>query len=397
MSAPIPGSTWGLDGVARQQPEWADHADIAPVRAYLDRAAPLVQPEEVRALRDRLADVAEGRAHVLQVGDCAEVLAESTEADFAAKTDFLARMSANFSDLTDLPVVPIGRFAGQFAKPRSSPTERVGGIELPSYRGDLVNGLGPTLAERAHEPTRMLRVHDFSRAALRHLASRRLPGGNGPWASHEALVLDYEVPQIRGNSDGTQTLTSTHFPWIGERTRGLDSSHVAMLAAVDNPIGLKVGPTMTADDLRKLCGTLDPHRQPGRLTLISRIGSAKVRDRLPELAEAVRDAGHPVVWLCDPMHGNTFTTATGVKTRRVADAVAEVVGFVEALTGSGIWPGGLHLETSPAAVTECIGLNVSEDHLLTGRYRSSCDPRLNPGQTCQVITAYATAALRLPA
>ncbi|MGV9675161.1 3-deoxy-7-phosphoheptulonate synthase [Nocardia sp. NPDC003482] len=395
MSAAIPGSMWGLDGIALQQPDWADHADIAPVRAYLDRAAPLVAAEEVRALRDRLAEVAAGRAQILQVGDCAEMLAESSDADFAAKTDFLTRMSANFSDLTDRPVVRIGRFAGQFAKPRSSPTERVGGSELPSYRGDLVNGHGPSHAERAHEPTRMLRVHDFSRAAHRHLAARRAGDGYGPWSSHEALVLDYEVPQIRGNADGTQTLTSTHFPWVGERTRGLDSSHIAMLAAVDNPIGLKVGPAMPGDDLRKLCELLDPHRTPGRLTLIFRLGNAHVRERLPELAEAVRDGGHPVAWVCDPMHGNTFATAAGVKTRRVDDAVGEVVGFVETLTALGIAPGGLHLETSPAAVTECIGLNVTEEHLLTGRYRSSCDPRLNPGQTCQVITAYATAALTL--
>jgi 3-deoxy-7-phosphoheptulonate synthase len=239
----------------------------------------------------------------------------------------------------------------------------------------------------------MLSVHEFSRAALKHLAARRT--AHGPWSSHEALVLDYEVPQIRGEAGGAQMLTSTHFPWVGERTRSLDSTHVAMLAAVGNPVGVKVGPGTTIDDLEKICAVLDPHRMPGRLTIISRIGRRDVRERVPELADAVRNAGHPAIWLCDPMHGNTFTTGSGVKSRRVADVVGEVVGFVEALTNIGIRPNGLHLETSPAAVTECIGLNVTEDQLVTGRYRSSCDPRLNPAQTCQVLTAFATAALSL--
>ena len=378
---------------ALQQPEWDNPAQVELVRELLGFYAPLVRVEDVDVLRAQLSRAAQGDLHVLQAGDCAEDPMECTAEHVQRKTALLDLLAGMLERAIGTPALRVGRIAGQFAKPRSGPVELVGGLELPVYRGHLVNSPDPDPESRQPDPRRLLTGYMAASEIMMRLGWR-VPGAapaqraTGPtvWTSHEALLLDYEQPMIREHADGRRWLSSTHWPWIGERTRQPDGPHVALLAQVVNPVSCKVGPGMGAGEIVELCDRLDRDREPGRLTFIARMGAHAVADRLPALVEAVRAAGHPVLWLCDPMHGNTVT-AHGRKTRFVSTVVEEVCGFRRAIELAGGVAGGLHLETTPNDVIECVA-DASAPRPDAGSYTSLCDPRLNPGQAADVVAAW---------
>ncbi|MEV6957687.1 3-deoxy-7-phosphoheptulonate synthase [Streptomyces sp. NPDC051207] len=376
---------------ARQQPEWGDPARVRQIRETLAGREGLVAAEDVDTLRSLLARVADGEALVVQSGDCAEDPAECTPGYVARKTAVLDLLVGVLKMITHKPVIRVGRMAGQFGKPRSSPTERVGGVELPAYRGHLVNGPEPDPESRRPDPQRLLSCYRAAREIMTHLGwggtVRRHWTEPPVWTSHEALILDYELPLVRRDERGRLVLTSTHWPWIGERTRQLDGAHVALLSRVANPVACKVGPKVTADELLGLCERLDPRREKGRLTLIARMGAAAVGDRLPKLVAAAREAGHPVIWLTDAMHGNTVTLPGGLKTRFVETIEREIQEFQEAVRSEGGIDGGLHLETTPDDVTECAPNDTCVDHV-ADKYTSYCDPRLNPRQAVAVASVW---------
>ncbi|MER6066110.1 3-deoxy-7-phosphoheptulonate synthase [Streptomyces sp. NPDC001792] len=377
---------------ALQQPEWSDTAQIQRVRETLEARPPLVRAEDTRTLRSILARVAAGEAMVVQAGDCAEDVNEHTPGFVARKTAVLDLLAGALRMITHRPVVRVGRIAGQFAKPRSKMTERVGDLELPSYRGDMVNGPEPDPESRRADPLRVLAGYMAANDIIENLGWKNRSSGQAieppVWTSHEALLLDYEIPMLRRDDEtGRLFLGSTHWPWIGERTRQVEGAHVALLAEVANPVACKVGPGMTPDELLALCERLDPAREPGRLTLIARMGADTVAERLPRLVEAVRAAGHPVIWLTDPMHGNTISAPDGTKTRMVETVSREVRDFRQAVDSAGGVAGGVHLETTPDDVTEC----ASDEAALTrvgDRYTSRCDPRLTPWQAVAVVSAW---------
>ncbi|MFJ7150389.1 3-deoxy-7-phosphoheptulonate synthase [Streptomyces sp. NPDC100445] len=375
---------------AEQQPEWDDPSQVRRIREVLAGRPPLVEVADVRRLRASLARVARGETLVIQAGDCAEDPGECGAEHVGRKSAVLALLAGTLEAATGKPVLRVGRIAGQFAKPRSKPVERVGDLELPVYRGHMVNGPEPDPESRRHDPVRILTAYMAASDAMRHLGWRGpAVHGAGPrvWTSHEALVLDYELPLIRDLGDGRRWLGSTHWPWIGERTRRLDGAHVDLVAGVVNPVAVKVGPTTTAQEVTALCERLDPLREPGRLTLIVRMGADVVTDRLPALVEAVRLAGHPVIWLSDPMHGNTVAAPGGHKTRLLGTLAREIRGFRQAVAAAGGVAGGLHLETTPDDVLEC----VTDLSALDGpavRRTSLCDPRLNTEQAVALISAW---------
>ncbi|MET9631803.1 3-deoxy-7-phosphoheptulonate synthase class II [Lentzea sp. NPDC006480] len=366
--------------VARQQPEWPDRARLDAVVDDLAASPALVTPRECDTLTARLARVAEGRAFLLQGGDCAERLDHVSALAIRRKLRLLQQMSTVLTSATALPVVTLGRIAGQYAKPRSRPTETVGGRTLPVYRGDAVNGSGFTEAERQPDPARLRRVYDASRYTLDVLRT------SGPeyFASHEGLLLDYEEALTRRDRrSGRRYATSGHLLWIGDRTRQLDGAHVAYFATIDNPIAVKLGPSTTPEHALALIDLLDPDRRPGRLTFIVRMGARRVRDLLPELVEKVNASGSPVVWVCDPMHGNTFEAPGRRKTRRFDDILAEVAGFFEVHRALGTHAGGLHVEMTGEDVTECVGFGLGFEDLHRS-YESACDPRLNADQALEL-------------
>ena len=436
----------------RQQPTYPDTASLAAVEQRLAAYPPLVFAGEARRLKAGLALASEGRAFVLQGGDCAESFGGFNANNIRDTFRVLLQMAVVLTFGASVPVVKLGRMAGQYAKPRSSDTETIGGTTLPSYRGDTINGPGFTAADRTADPARMetgyfhsagtlnlLRafanggyadlneVHrwNLSFAARSPLASRymELAGridetlrfmaacGIGSastpqiretdfYTSHEALLLPYEQALTRVDStSGEWYACSAHFLWIGDRTRQPDGAHVEFLRGVKNPIGIKVGPTTTAADLLRLIETLNPADEPGRITLISRMGAERVHDALPPLLRAVRAEGRRVLWLCDPMHGNTVTTATSVKTRFFDDVVREVRGFFDVHAAEDSWAGGVHVEMTGLDVTECLG---GAHHLteadLGDRYETFCDPRLNAEQSLELAfqVAEELKARRLP-
>ncbi len=360
---------------AAQQPDWGAPELVAQVRDELAGLPGLVTEHDVDALRIALADVAAGRALVLQAGDCAEDPAESTPGHLARKTGLINTLAGALS--TRLPVLRVGRIAGQYAKPRSAATEVVDGVELPVYRGHMVNDPEPQPAARRPDPKRILHGYWAAREAMETLRPSRL------WTSHEALLMDYEEPMLRRIKDGRLLLASTHWPWIGDRTRQPNGAHVAMLAAVVNPVACKVGPTTTVDDLLDVVARLDPTHEQGRRTLIARLGADLVQHDLPPLVAAVRATGRRMAWLCDPMHGNTITVA-GRKTRLVATMIREVLSFQHLVTAGGGVAAGLHLEVTPSAVTECVTDLTDE----VDAYTTFCDPRLNPAQAMAVVQAW---------
>ncbi|MFG2711341.1 3-deoxy-7-phosphoheptulonate synthase [Streptomyces goshikiensis] len=375
---------------AGQQPHWPDQANLEEVRGSLSAAPALVRGEDVRALRALLAQAAAGDVQIVQSGDCAEDPAESTRGHVARKAALLDSLAAVMKSRSFKPVLRVGRLAGQFGKPRSNPTEIVAGVELPVYRGHMVNSPEPDPVLRRPDPGRLYEGYRAARDIMELLgwygASARSAAEPPVWTSHEALLLDYEGPMLRTEPDGSTLLTSTHWPWIGERTRELDGAHVAFFAELANPVATKVGPKTTPEQLLALCERLDPERDPGRLTLISRMGAGTAAERLPELARAVSDAGYPVVWMCDPMHGNTVS-AGGYKTRFIETVVREVEEFQASVNDNGGVAAGLHLETTPDPVHECVA-NASRVGELGEKYTSFCDPRLNPEQAVEVASAW---------
>jgi 3-deoxy-7-phosphoheptulonate synthase len=431
---------------AAQQPQWPDPDALTAVTAELAALPPLVFAGECDLLTERLAAVSRGEAFVLQGGDCAETFAGSTAAAVRAKLRTLLQMAVVLTYGASVPVVKIGRMAGQFAKPRSSGTETRNGVELPAYRGDAVNGFDFTAAARTPDPGRLLRAYHCSAVTLnlcrafttggyadlhqvhawnqdfvadspagqrydrvageidRALSFMRACGADPTelrtvefYSSHEALLLDYDHALTRVDSrTGRLYDTSTHFPWIGERTRALDGAHIEFARSIANPIGVKVGPETTPADLLDLVKALNPDRQPGRLTLITRIGASRIRSVLQPLVEAVAGEGTPVAWICDPMHGNTFETASGIKTRHLDDVLDELASFFLVHRTVGTHPGGIHIEFTGDNVTECTGgsYQLAADDLHQ-RYETACDPRLNRSQALDlaftVAESYRTA------
>lgn len=375
---------------ALQQPQWGDPGPVERVRDTLSASPPLVTADGVARLRRLLADVAAGAAHVLQAGDCAEDPAESTPHHVRRKTALLDGLADAVATVTEAPVIRIGRLAGQFAKPRSKPVEQVGDITLPVYRGHMVNGPEPDPDVRRPDPERILTCYRAAQDVVRELAAVNAGRQDAErvWTSHEALLFDFELPMLRPAGADQMFLGSAHLPWIGERTRQPDGAHARMLAGIVNPVACKVGPGATIEDITAQAARLDPARVPGRLVLIARMGSGFVSRRLPPLVEAVRAAGHPAIWLCDPMHGNTITSPDGHKTRLLDAMIAEVEGFSDVMAAVDGVNGGLHLETTPDDVTECAA-DVSELGMVGDRHTTFCDPRLNSGQALRLVKAWA--------
>lgn len=435
----------GLDNYvnlpAAQQPTWPDQADLVRVRAELAKLPPLVFAGEVDILRDRLASAAQGKAFLLQGGDCAETFTDATADRIRNRVKTLLQMAVVLTYGASLPVIKMGRMAGQFAKPRSSNDETREDVTLPAYRGDAVNGYDFTLESRTANPERLLKAYNTSASTL-NLIRAFTQGGfadlrsvhewnrgftDNPanaryeslakeidraikfmaacgadfdalrttefYVSHEALLFDYERPMTRIDSrTGTPYDTSGHFIWIGERTRQLDGAHVDFMSRVRNPIGVKLGPTTSTSDVLDLIDKLDPNREPGRLTFISRMGAPKIREELPKLVEAVRDSGATPLWITDPMHGNGITTKNGYKSRRFDDVMDEVRGFFEVHRSLGTVPGGIHVELTGDDVAECLGGSEHIDEAtLEERYESLCDPRLNHSQSLELAFLVAEA------
>jgi len=429
--SPANGRPSWRDRPAAQQPGWPDQAAADEIGRQLSRLPPLVFAGECDALTERLAAVSRGEAFVLQGGDCAETFEGSTADAVRGKLQTLLQMAVVLTYGARVPIIKIGRMAGQFAKPRSSAVERRNGIELPAYRGDAINGLGFSAAERTPDPGRMIRAYhcaavtlnlcrafttggyadlhrvhawnqDFvgrSPAGQRYerlageidqaLAFMRACGADPDqlrsvelYSSHEALMLDYEQALTRIDSrTGRPYGTSGHLLWVGERTRALDGAHVEYARGICNPVGVKLGPGISPDEVLALIAALNPASQPGRLTLITRIGAARIRAELPALVRAVTASGAPVAWVCDPMHGNTFEAPSGHKTRRFDDVLDELAGFFEVHRSLGTHPGGIHIEFTGDDVTECVGgsYQIGADDLHQ-RYETACDPRLNRSQ-----------------
>ena len=420
---------------ANQQPDWPDQGELDRALKQISSYPPLVFAGEARSLQASLAQVAAGNAFLLQAGDCAESFEEFSAVNIREKLRVILQMAVVLTYSLGVPVVKVGRIAGQFAKPRSAPYERVGDVDLPSFRGHIVNDPTATEAARTPNPERLVQAYHQSASTL-NLVRAFTKGGfadlnrvhawtqefvaSSPegrqyeqianeidralkfmracgvetennlllnqvdvYTSHEALLLGYEEALTRRDSlTGDWYDCSAHMLWIGERTRELDGAHVEFLSGVGNPIGCKIGPSTTPEYVVQLCAALNPDRIPGRLTLISRMGAGKVEAALRPILRTVTDAGHPVVWACDPMHANTFTSAPGHTTRDFADICAEIDGFVRAHHAEGTWPGGIHVELTGDDVTECIG---GADHILDSqlvdRYETVCDPRLNARQS----------------
>jgi 3-deoxy-7-phosphoheptulonate synthase len=414
-----------------QTPPWPDPAVVDEVCGVLATVPTIVAPYEVDQLRGRLADVCEGRAFLLQGGDCAETFSDNTEAHLMANARTLLQMAIVLTYGASLPVVKVARVAGQYTKPRSSDMDALG---LPAYRGDMVNSLAPVPDARVADPQRMIRVYANSSSAMnmlrgylgggladlhavhdwnqdfvrtsafgerydaiareidRALAFIRACGMTDDQAlrtvtlycSHEALALEYDRALTRV-AGGRAYGLSGHFLWIGERTRQLDGAHVDFMSRIANPIGVKLGPSITPEHALELCEKLNPENIPGRLTLVCRMGNGRVRDVLPTIVEKVSAAGHKVVWQCDPMHGNTHESSNGYKTRHFDRIVDEVLGYFEVHRELETHPGGLHVELTGEDVTECLGgAQAIEDVDLPYRYETACDPRLNTQQSLEL-------------
>lgn len=374
---------------AEQQPPWDDDPEMGPVIEALGALPPLIGAEEIDAFARLLAEVAQGTRLLLQAGDCAENPAYRGREYVAPTVELLTGLAEAMSASSGRPVVTVGRIAGQYAKPRTKAFENIGGQWAPSFRGLLVNGAEPDPAARVADPRRMLECRHAADDTLRTLRIVGAELGVRVWASHEALVLDYELPQLRRFGDGRLMLTSTHWPWVGDRTRIVAGAHIALMAAIANPVACKVGPGADEASLLAVCERLDPNRTPGRLTLICRQGAGIGVRRLPRLASAVRREGHPVIWLCDPMHGNTVVSASGRKTRTLAAMRREITEFRAGISQAGAVAGGLHLEVTAEPVRECVASEADIDELDGRAYTTLCDPRLNLNQAEAILSAWA--------
>ncbi|HEX8655296.1 MAG TPA: 3-deoxy-7-phosphoheptulonate synthase [Allosphingosinicella sp.] len=364
---------------ARQQPAYDDPAALEAATRELAAYPALVHADEVEALKRALAEAQAGRAFLLQGGDCAESFAEFSPDAIAGTVGLILAMAAEIAAASGLPVVRVGRIAGQFAKPRTADPEVRDGIALPAYRGDIVNGLAFDPAARRADPERLFRAWAQSAATLSHVRTLADAEGAPVYSSHEALLLPFEEALVRHGADGRAYGSSGHMLWIGDRTRFPGSAHVQFARGLANPLGVKCGPSLDPDTLLRLLDALDPEREPGRITLIARMGHGEVARRLPPLLRAVRREGRPVLWSCDPMHGNTVETRSGLKTRPLDHVFAELSAFFAAAAAEGALPGGIHVEMTGRDVAECTGGGVAEADL-GARYDSHCDPRLNASQ-----------------
>lgn len=420
---------------AAQQPEWPDRAKLDLAIRELKALPPLVFAGECDNLKAKIAQAARGEAFWLQGGDCAETFAAATADSIRNRIKTILQMAAVLQYGASMPVIKVGRMAGQFAKPRSNNFEKRGDVELPAYRGDAVNDLEFTTEARMPDPARLVKVYNTSSATLnlvraftqggfadlrlvhewnkgfikdsntgtryealakeigRALDFMRSAGINPEefktvdfYSSHEALILEYEKALTRIDSrTGLPYDVSAHFLWIGERTRQLDGAHIDFAKKIKNPIGVKLGPKTTVEEMMNLISTLNPDDEPGRLTFITRMGSKNIRSVLPPLVDAVAKSGKSILWVCDPMHGNTYEAPSGFKTRSFDDVLDEVRGFFEVHHGKGTHPGGIHIELTGDDVTECVGggEEISHDDLAT-RYETACDPRLNHSQSLEL-------------
>jgi 3-deoxy-7-phosphoheptulonate synthase len=432
---------WTPDGwkhsVAAQQPDWPDEAALDAALAELRRLPPLVFAGEARTLQASLARVAEGEGFLLHAGDCAESFADFSADKIRDQLKIILQMAVVLTYSTGVPVVKVGRIAGQMAKPRSSDVEQRDGAELPSFRGDMVNDFAFDAAARIPDPQRLVRAYNQAAATLNLLRAfvkggfadlsrvhqwnlefvgssregRRYEALAGEidralrfmracgiqlddelqlhqtefYTSHEALILGYEEALTRRDSlTGDWYDCSAHLLWVGDRTRQLDGAHVGFVAGIRNPIGVKLGPTTTAAEAVALCDRLDPACEPGRLTLVCRMGASRVRECLPAIVDGVEATAHKVVWVCDPMHGNTYQHESGYKTRHLEDVIEELTGFFEVCRDAGVWPGGVHVELTGDDVTECLGGGDAIDDSLDRRYETLCDPRLNARQSLEL-------------
>jgi 3-deoxy-7-phosphoheptulonate synthase len=385
------------DFEARQQPVYDDPDALDAATRELCAYPPLVSLSEVDELTAALAEAQAGRAFLVQGGDCAESFIEFSPATIASSAGLIIRMAEDIAAASGLPPIRVGRIAGQFAKPRSADLERRGPAILPAYRGDIVNGLAFTDAARRADPERMFRAWAQSAATLAHLRIVAEDERAPIHTSHEALLLAFEEALVRRDAaSGRHWGSSGHFLWIGDRTRFPASAHVELARGLANPIGVKCGPSLDPDTLLHLLDRLDPERRPGRITLISRMGHDRLAERLPPLLRAVRAENRPVLWSCDPMHGNTIGTASGLKTRSLAHIAAELELFFSACAAEGAVPGGVHVEMTGRDVVECIGGagRVAEADL-GARYDSHCDPRLNAGQAMEIARHVGTLLARL--
>ena len=421
--------------VAAQQPNWPDKDALAKAVEQLRTFPPLVFAGECDTLKEKIAEAAEGRAFWLQGGDCAETFVGATADSIRNRMKTILQMAAVLQYGASLPVLKVGRMAGQFAKPRSNDNETRGDVTLPAYRGDAVNDLEFTLESRTPDPQRLVRVyqtsvstlnlvrafthggfadlrrvHEWNKGFIRDSAvgeryeqmaneiGRALAfmhsAGVDPdafrsvdlYSSHEALILEYERALTRIDSRTQEPYdVSAHFVWIGERTRKIDGAHVDFCSKIRNPIGVKLGPKTQVDEVLALIEKLDPNREPGRLTFITRMGAGVVREALPKLVDGVTKSGAKVLWVCDPMHGNTYEAPSGYKTRKFDDVLDEVRGFFEVHKKLGTHPGGIHIELTGDDVTECVGggEQISHDDL-SSRYETACDPRLNHTQSLEL-------------
>ena len=379
---------------AAQQPDWQDHPAYQEACQSLALAAPLVSAAEIRQMRDALSRLTTTRALLLQLGDCAESFHECTPRHTSKKLEVVDYLGDRFSEFTGQSVVRVGRMGGQFAKPRSQAVEGHGALSLPSFRGHMINSDIATPAARTANPRRMVWAYEASDRVQRVMRTYRQRHGTteGPWSSHEALVVDYESRLVRRDPDTDSLyLGSTHLPWVGERTRQPAGAHVALLASVDNPVGCKVGPNASPEEVLQICEELDPRREPGRLILIARMGRDRIQEALPPIVRRVADSGHPVIWLSDPMHGNTVKSGSGLKTRRLTDIIAEALWFRDIVEGNRQHAAGLHIEVAADDVTECVGGSVENEYELHRHYTSLCDPRLNPDQAVELLEAWAKA------
>lgn len=422
----------------KQQPVYPDKKHLEEVESLLKNYPPLVFAGEARNLKKSLADVCNGKAFLLQGGDCAESFSEFHAHNIRDTFKVMMQMAVVMTFAGGVPVVKIGRLGGQFAKPRSSDNETIGGITLPSYRGDIINGVDFTEASRVADPQRMVQAYNQSAATLNLLRafasggladlhqvhawnlgfvgqnelkqkyeelsrqiddSLRFMAACGItsdtyrtlretdfYTSHEALLLPYEEAFTRQDSlTGEWYDVSSHMLWIGDRTRQLDGAHVEFMRGIQNPIGIKAGPSMDTDDLIRLCDVLNPKNEAGRLNIIVRMGADKVGDGMPKLIQAIQREGKKVLWSCDPMHGNTITSSGGYKTRPVDAVLKEMKQFFQVHKSEGTYAGGVHLEMTGKNVTECLGgsFEITEENLQS-RYHTHCDPRLNADQSLEL-------------
>jgi len=435
-------NNWSIDSwkdfPIKQQPTYEDVGSLNNTLSYMETLPPLVAPSEIRSLHDQLALVSEGKAFLLQGGDCAETFTEFNQQNLLSYFRVILQMTVALMYGSGSPIVKVGRIAGQFAKPRSSDTEIIDGTELPSYRGDIINGIDFTETGRRNDPENLLKAYNQSAATLNYLRALAKGGESSlkninRWnqkfiagsqqgkrfsdvverikdsfafieacgldldsvdqlkeadffVSHEGLLLPFEQSLVRFDKRAEKYYAcSAHMLWIGERTRKLDEAHIEFFRGISNPVGCKVGPTMKPDELVELIEALNPDNIPGRLTLITRMGAEKVETILPDLVRAVKKSGHNVVWSCDPMHGNTIKSPNGYKTRPFNDILAEVKAFFAVHQAEGTHAGGVHFEMTGQDVTECTGGAQAISEIdLKNRYHTHCDPRLNGQQSLEL-------------